>query len=48
MVLPNNKRRTPVSRVAIIVTIKLKPGSAEAFKPHILANAEAAIRDEAD
>lgn len=37
-----------MNRFAIIVTIKLKPGSAEAFKPHILANAEAAVRDEAD
>ena len=35
-----------MSRFAIIVTIKLHPGKAEEFKPHILANAEAAVRDE--
>ena len=33
-------------RFAIIVTIKLEPGTADEFKPHILANAEAAVRDE--
>ena len=37
-----------MSRFAIIVTIKLKSGMAEAFKPHILANAQAAVRDEPD
>ena len=37
-----------MSRFAIIVTIKLQPGKAEEFKPHILANAEAAVRDEPD
>lgn len=37
-----------MSRFAIIVSIKLKPGTAEEFKPHILANAEAAVRDEPD
>ena len=37
-----------MSRFAIIVTIKLHPGKAEEFKPHILANAEAAVRDEPD
>ena len=30
----------------IIVTIKLEPGSASAFKPIILENAEASVRDE--
>ncbi|MCK5445840.1 MAG: antibiotic biosynthesis monooxygenase [Rhodospirillaceae bacterium] len=33
---------------AIIVTIKLKPGHADAFRPLILKNANAAVRDEAD
>ncbi len=37
-----------MTRFAIIVTIKLKPGTAEAFEPDILANAEAAVRDEPD
>jgi (4S)-4-hydroxy-5-phosphonooxypentane-2,3-dione isomerase len=37
-----------VSRFAIFVTIKLHPGKAEEFKPHILANAQAAVRDEPD
>ena len=37
-----------MSRFAIIVTIRLQPGKAEEFKPHILANAEAAVRDEPD
>ena len=37
-----------MTRFAIIVTIKLKPGTAEEFKPLILANAEAAVRDEPD
>ena len=37
-----------MTRFAIFVTFKLKSGSAEAFKPHILANAEASVRDEAD
>lgn len=37
-----------MSRFAILVTIKLHPGKAEEFKPHILANAEAAVRDEPD
>jgi len=37
-----------MTRFAIIVTIKLKPGTAEEFKSHILANAEAAVRDEPD
>ena len=37
-----------MSRFAIIVTIKLQPGKVEEFKPHILANAQAAVRDEPD
>ncbi len=37
-----------MTRFAIIVTIKLKPGSADEFEPLILANAEAAVRDEPD
>ena len=37
-----------MARFAIVVTIKLHPGKAEEFKPHILANAEAAVRDEAN
>ncbi len=37
-----------MSRFAIIVTIKLHPGKAEEFRPHILANAQAAVRDEPD
>lgn len=37
-----------VTRFAILVTIKLHPGKAEEFKPHILANAQAAVRDEPD
>lgn len=35
-----------MSQFAIFVTIKLKPGNAEAFRALILENAEAAIRDE--
>jgi (4S)-4-hydroxy-5-phosphonooxypentane-2,3-dione isomerase len=35
-----------VSHFAIFVTVKLKPGNAEAFKPLILENAAAAVRDE--
>ncbi len=35
-----------MTRFAIFVTLKLKPGSAEAFKPFILENAAAAVRDE--
>ncbi len=37
-----------MSRFAIFVTIKLHPGKAEESKPHILANAQAAVRDEPD
>ena len=33
---------------AIQVTLKLHPGQAEDFKPHILANAAVAVRDEPD
>jgi len=33
---------------ALLVTIKLKPGMAEAFRAHILKNAEASVRNEAD
>lgn len=35
-----------MSAFAIIVTVKLKPGAADAFRPLILTNAEAAVRDE--
>jgi (4S)-4-hydroxy-5-phosphonooxypentane-2,3-dione isomerase len=35
-----------MERFAIVVTVKLKPGSADAFKPIILENATAAVRDE--
>jgi quinol monooxygenase YgiN len=35
-----------VSQFAILVTIKLKPGNAGVFRPLILENAEAAVRDE--
>jgi quinol monooxygenase YgiN len=35
-----------MSRFSIFVTVKLKPGSAEAFRPLILENATAAVRDE--
>ena len=31
---------------AIVVTFKLKPGTADAFRPIILENAEASVRDE--
>lgn len=37
-----------MTRFAIIVTIKLHPGKADEFKPHILANAQAAVRNEPD
>ena len=37
-----------MTRFAIFVTIKLHPGKADEFKPHILANAHAAVRDEPD
>ena len=35
-----------MSRFAIFVTVKLKPGNADAFEPIILENATAAVRDE--
>ncbi len=35
-----------MSRFAIFVTAKLKPGAAEAFLPLIMENATAAVRDE--
>lgn len=35
-------------KFAILVTVKLKPGMAAAFRPHILKNAEASVREEAD
>ena len=35
-----------MTRFAIFVTLQLKPGSAEEFKPFILKNAAAAVRDE--
>ncbi len=37
-----------MSRFAIFVTVKLKPGSADAFRPVILENATAAVRDESE
>ena len=37
-----------MSQFAIIVTIKLKPGTSEQFRPFILENATAAVRDEPD
>lgn len=37
-----------MSHFAIIVTIKLKPGTAADFRRHILVNAAAAKRDEPD
>lgn len=35
-------------RFAILVTFRLKPGMAEAFRPLILKNAEAAVANEPD
>ena len=37
-----------MSQFAIFVTIKLKPGTADAFRPLIEENAAAAVRDEPD
>ncbi len=37
-----------MDRFAILVTVKLKPGNAEVFKPIIEANAIGAVRDEPD
>ena len=33
-------------RFAILVTVRLKPGMADRFLPHILQNAEASVREE--
>lgn len=35
-------------KCAIFVTMRLKPGRGEAFRPHILRNAVATLRDDAD
>ena len=37
-----------MNHFAIIVTIKLKPGTADDFRAHVLDNARAARRDEPD
>jgi len=37
-----------MSQFAIFVTLKLKPGTGARFRPHILENATAAVRDEPD
>ena len=37
-----------MSQFAIFVTLKLHPGRADDFRPLILENAEAAVRDEPD
>ncbi len=37
-----------MSHFAVIVSIKLKPGAAEEFYPHIIKNAAASRRDEPD
>ena len=37
-----------MNHFAVVVTIKLKPGMAENFKPHILKNAAASRREEPD
>lgn len=37
-----------VNNFAIIVTVKLNPGTGKAFRPLVLENAEAAVRDEED
>ena len=36
------------SKYAIFVTVTLKKGKGASFRPHILKNAEAALRDEPD
>ena len=36
------------NRLAIIVTVKIKPGAAETFRPLILENAAAAVNAEPD
>lgn len=35
-----------MNHFAVVVTVKLKPGMADQFRPHILKNAAAAKRDE--
>jgi len=42
----HHQGETTVSQFAIFVTIKLKPGTADAFSALIHENAEAAVRDE--
>jgi len=37
-----------MTRFALQVTLQLEPGSAAEFRPHILAAAEAAVREEPD
>ncbi|MEM7172174.1 MAG: putative quinol monooxygenase [Pseudomonadota bacterium] len=37
-----------MSSFAIFVTVTLKPGTGDHFRPHILKNAEASQRDEPD
>lgn len=37
-----------MSRFAIFVTITLEPGTSDKFRPYILENAAAAVRDEPD
>ncbi|MFQ5954764.1 MAG: putative quinol monooxygenase [Kiloniellales bacterium] len=37
-----------MNQFAIIVTITPKPGTGDLFRPHILENATAAVRDESD
>ena len=37
-----------MNHFAVIVSIGLKPGTAEAFYPHIIENATASRRDEPD
>lgn len=37
-----------MSQYAIFVTVQLKPGMADQFRPHILKNAKAAVEKEAD
>ena len=43
---PFDPRRDSVSKFAIFVTIKLKPGTAGDFRPLIEENAKSAVRDE--
>ncbi|MEM7305464.1 MAG: putative quinol monooxygenase [Planctomycetota bacterium] len=37
-----------MTRFALLVTLRVKPGTAGEFLPHILAAAEAAVREEPD